>query len=726
MYTRTRTTIDLYKNQLQRYTKEYVQKYKDNYSHYQTHNISDDDERISDQCLLNELLIHKQKETEHKIRQLYKKLSSRNKHQQQQLRINKTNEIEKIQHDRLLPSEEIKNFIIQHHHQRRKDEKYKEDHEPNKKVHNFTGILDTETLKYLEKGANYTPIVTKKHNNTTQYTNNINNLIKKLGHSSNFNLAYHNLSLTQEILNTTNTIFPTPELHNQTQTTDKQYQQNTLKHAINISTHPDYIINIADKNLGLTINTTDWYRNTYIKMINDPTTYTTCTDINIGNIQEITTEAHNKATKLITDINHTLNTKYKLTNKPKDYITPQLNLNPKVHKLTSPATPHNEHLLKARPIVNSHTWVTTEINKIADKLFKELNEHINQNFTLINRTPTTLKSSTELTIQLQNSKLPQLPADSHTFLFTYDFSSLYTNIKDTHIDELLKTATKTYNFPINKCNILHNINQFNKQYSIFTIGHNTFHKQTDGLSMGCLYAQSCADAILSHYEYLFFTNTTHQTTFPTLRRYIDDGFGIIHCTPKNLPLHINTLKKAYPPNLYLDFIINPFTINYLDLTIYIGPNNHNQHTLDYRIYSKPYNAYTYIHYTSDCPDQYKTGLINTEHTRYKRLSTTHTEYRHTKHLFHTRLYRAGYPRQYINKTILKYKRKKTQTKDDNRQYKKIYIRIPYSKQYNTSYHYTIKAFKKYRQHNIQIIPIHTTNKKLREHLLTKAKLHSKL
>ena len=55
-----------------------------------------------------------------------------------------------------------------------------------------------------------------------------------------------------------------------------------------------------------------------------------------------------------------------------DYTLPSLNLMPKVHKLTAPASMQNEGLLKGKPIVTGHSWCTLEASRYLQQKFREL------------------------------------------------------------------------------------------------------------------------------------------------------------------------------------------------------------------------------------------------------------------------------------------------------------------------------------------------------------------
>ncbi|CAB4004878.1 Hypothetical predicted protein [Paramuricea clavata] len=133
---------------------------------------------------------------------------------------------------------------------------------------------------------------------------------------------------------------------------------------------------------------------------------------------------------------------------------------PKVHKLSSPASPDNLNQLTGRPIITVHSWTTSNVSKLfgteLDNIILQLkNLYISQDkrFSLI-------YNSSELVDILQQQHI----TDINNFkLTTFDFSSLYTNItfQDTintiiKSCELLKHSTFYRYFLLNVNNFINN------------------------------------------------------------------------------------------------------------------------------------------------------------------------------------------------------------------------------------------------------------------------------
>ena len=625
--------------------------------------------------------------------------------------------------------------ITAHRTTTRQAELQKEQHQPNNKLHNYTDIKDIQVINLLNKGPNYIPNLPTDRADININYNEICSALNQFTHSTSItgtlNYISNNIALadtTFDILETASTInyIPTPNTHTQRQTLE------ALRKTKQIANRPDIHINKADKNLGITINHTQWYNDNYTKLLADKNTYTARPDINTDNLLDYVKQSHIQLRTLLRNLHTDINTKNVRTDDNTTYNTPQLNLLPKVHKLTTPAAPHNEHLTPARPIINAFNWTTTDISRTAEHLFKDLIQSITDTFHTHNITPPTLKSSNHLIERLNNTPVPSTFPHTHTYLVTYDFSSLYTNIKNEHITRLLDRS-RIYHFPVHKAQAILAINNFVHSNSIFTAGTN-FYTQSNGLSMGCFYAQTCAEAVLLDYEYDLLTRQHTHNTFPILHRYIDDGFTTLHSKASDIQQHLHTLRQAYPHDIPIEFTVHPFTTNFLDLTIYYGASTFQDKHLLYRNYHKPLHAFTYQHFDSDTPQHYRSSIIITEHIRLQRHSKQLTEYKHSMKLFKLRLQRQGYTNQYINHTILQHIAKKEQKaraqgppqENPEAAPRRVYYKLHYTRNKDRITTHVTQSLHKYRKHGLIFTPHYITNKKLLQYTHTNKKLHAKL
>ena len=91
----------------------------------------------------------------------------------------------------------------------------------------------------------------------------------------------------------------------------------------------------------------------------------------------------------------------------------------------------------------------------------------------------------------------------------------------------------------------------------------------------------------------------------------------------------------------------------MDLQIYKGLRWRRDQKLDYRVYQKPFNAYSYIPYFSFHKKEVFSGLLTLEQSRYITHSSDITAYQHTLSLFRERISLRDYPEWLINDTLAK-------------------------------------------------------------------------
>ena len=87
-------------------------------------------------------------------------------------------------------------------------------------------------------------------------------------------------------------------------------------------------------------------------------------------------------------------------------------------------------------------------------------------------------------------------------------------------------------------------------------------------------------------------------------------------------LQFLTALNTFHPSLHFTYTYSYNSINFLDLTIYKGPNFSYTHTLDTKMYQKEQNLYQYLHYMSNHTHKTHKAIITGECTRYLRTNTT--------------------------------------------------------------------------------------------------------
>ena len=222
-----------------------------------------------------------------------------------------------------------------------------------RKVHNFVDRdFATDIMTLLDKGPKFIPcgkINVSKFK--AQFKSDIlKTMSSELGVGSSCNFTEMNDAAMGG--SSVDDIF-TDSLYNLSDTLENfkinnklcNVSQKVLDKTIHLSNLDDVILNTADKNLGLCINSTRWYNNEYIRQLSNTKVY-----------QLVTTDVNSCINTALLDLKllsykheHYLGSKtvsFLNSRRFEDVKIPSLNLSPKIHQLNDPPSHINESLLK--------------------------------------------------------------------------------------------------------------------------------------------------------------------------------------------------------------------------------------------------------------------------------------------------------------------------------------------------------------------------------------------
>ena len=399
------------------------------------------------------------------------------------------------------------------------------------------------------------------------------------------------------------------------------------------------VIKASDKNLGVSIVSTEWYNGQLKSMLSDSNTYERIKSIRYsGHSRLITQSQIDILTKPIYESIQSIMYRYshiieqfpcadqinkfikrKVT--MKKVIVPEIYLLIKVHKPQ----------LCGRPIVPSKHWATTAPSILLDYLLQPLAKRI----------PWLVKDTKSLVNELEIQSIPLHQRNG--ILVTADISSLYTNIDtklgiqlmQAFLDEQPNLTPGYTEFVIELLKIVMNNNYL--QYN------GTIYRQCNGTAMGTSVAPTYANIIVymlerrlierfSSYIYLY-------------KRYLDDILLFIEASKYN---EICTAFNSLHPSLIYDFTCNNTSIPFLDLVLYKGERFAATGRFDLKVHQKLLNKYLYIPFRSYHTIAMKKSFITTELKRYIRNSSSCSNYVTIKSLFYDRLRDRSYPVTFLN------------------------------------------------------------------------------
>lgn len=311
-----------------------------------------------------------------------------------------------------------------------------------------------------------------------------------------------------------------------------------------------------------------------------------------------------------------------------------LYLLPKIHKKES-SWPVQGHMPPGRPIISD---CSSESYRIAEFLEFHLNP-------ISTRHPSYLRDTQDFL-----NKLADIQLDDDDIFFTMDVEALYTEI-ETHLG---LAAVRKYlrRYPRDDRSDEHILQllELSLTRNDFTF-NGKWYLQVRGTAMGKRFAPSYANIYMAEWEESAFRKCTKLPK--RYFRYLDDIWGVWPYTLEELHVWVKTLNDHHP-SINLTLTASRSTVDFLDITIFKGPNFSTTHKLDTKVYFKPTDTQALLHFESFHPKHTFSGIIKSQLTRYHRICSREEDWNHaTKKLFRA-LRGRGYTRNFLNQTLKKW------------------------------------------------------------------------
>ena len=420
------------------------------------------------------------------------------------------------------------------------------------------------------------------------------------------------------------------------------------------------VIRPADKNLGVTAMSLDWYNaevqrqlssDAYCRVSNNG--YSNALKFTRALLRKLigTPGKNTKFSRLAESIDPKLPSFLRRFLDPKSKDKPKIPrfyLLPKLHK-TPP---------KGRPIVASLQWITTPASKALDYLLQPL---------VTNVAERVLKDTRQLV-----NIIERLDVAPDAILFTADVESLYTNIPREDCNKAItywmrkaqQRGQMSKDLPWWKDSLdidtvisfLHQLTNLVFTRNFFTSGFDDngdaiVYRQQDGMAMGTQCAPPEANLYMAFKEDVDYDIPARLADGHELQlwlRYIDDVVGIWLGTPASLRAFLNDLNgRTRHGNIRLTHEVSDSAVDFMDLHIYKGPRFQASGRLDLRVHRKRLNRYLYLPWTSAHPKAQKRAFLKGELIRFIRNSSDFEAYLNDLGLFARALRARGYPSAFI-------------------------------------------------------------------------------
>ena len=373
-------------------------------------------------------------------------------------------------------------------------------------------------------------------------------------------------------------------------------------------TEKRFLVKITDKNLGLAVLSWDWYHDQCEKHLRNQHNYL----------------AHGHDIYILQERLNKIMDKEQLTGPIKKYLlesdtkVPKFHVIPKVHK-----TPW-----ASRPIVPSHSWITSRASKVVDYFLQKALVKIYW----------VLQSTRDFVKKLTTAY--QVPGNLKGYtLATGDVREMYTNIPVDEAIEVCNHTLKQVDLEGNSVDGITALLRFVLKNNFFEYEGTTFW-QFEGIAMGTPCAPTVANLYLAFHESKILEASIKRGVL-FYGRYIDDIFLIFKGNVDQTQAFVDTLTH---PHLSISWELSAESLPFLDVHVRIEKGR-----METSVYTKRLNRYMYVPFSSAHPLSVKRALVKGERSRFKAICSNSEDLRRVEQYFRLNLYRRGYPSRLLRR-----------------------------------------------------------------------------
>lgn len=341
---------------------------------------------------------------------------------------------------------------------------------------------------------------------------------------------------------------------------------------------------------------------------------------------------------MVADIVSTLRVKKFINSKQENYLIGELEprarrfyILPKIHKDPDKWTVPYQ-VPPGRPIVSdcgSETYYTAEY----------LDFHLNP-LSILH--PAYIKDTYHF---MEIVKKLRIPPES--YFFSLDVNNLYTNIPIAAGISCVEKMFRKHPDPKRPDEELLKLLDINLTRNDFMF-NGKFYLQVKGTAMGKKFAPAYANIYMANWEEEVLQKCPKQPHCYV--RYLDDIWGIWTGSLAEFEQFIGILNK-HDPSITLKHEINPQFINFLDTTVYKGPNFMTDNKLDIKVYFKSTDTHALLHRHSFHPKHTFRGIVKSQLLRFKRICTRQEDFKEAVKVLFKALRGRGYSRSFLRASL---------------------------------------------------------------------------
>lgn len=400
------------------------------------------------------------------------------------------------------------------------------------------------------------------------------------------------------------------------------------------------VIKPADKGSAVVILSREQYVSEVERQLNDLVYY-----------KKLDKPIYLETIPLVHQILHTLKKKKFINEKQRKYLKGEVQprerrfyILPKIHKDPKSWTVPFE-VPPGRPIVSdcgSETYFTAEY----------LDFYLNP---LSTRHPAYVKDTYHFIDIVKSLRIP-----SNFYFFSMDVNSLYTNIDIQSGMDAVKKFFVKYPDPKRPDQELLQLLEINLTRNDFVFD-NKYYLQIKGTAMGKRFAPAYANIFMANWEEEVFCKCQKKPFY--YLRYLDDIWGIWTGSREEFQDFVDILN-SHDPSIKLQTEINEQSIDFLDTTVYKGPQFTDTHKLDIKVYFKTTDTHALLYNTSFHPQHTFKGIIKSQLLRFKRICTREENFMEAVKILFTALRERGYTRSMLRSCFKTFQVRKERDRGD--------------------------------------------------------------
>jgi hypothetical protein len=377
--------------------------------------------------------------------------------------------------------------------------------------------------------------------------------------------------------------------------------------------HPDVIIKPADKNMGLTMITREWYEKEAEKHLADQKAYRRVTK---EEAEQALKAYRDSVKRIVTTAQQALYEYEKRwlnsTPEPSEQTIAKFYLLPKLHK--SPVS--------TRPIISCVHALTNKASQLLDVILQPY----------VKKLETVLKDTKQLVQELEQRTFE---CDEETVLISADITSLFTVIPIDKGIAMVAKFLREQKVSEERVLIIVRLLRLVLKNNYFVFNLELF-VQILGTAMGTAVSVAFANIYVYYNLDMILVNRFKPLLY---KRFLDDILVMIKRS--QLQQFLEAMNSC-DSQLKVNPSVSEYSVQFLDLVVAKGARYLSEHKLDLSVYQKPMHAFLYLPPSSSHPPHTIKAWIRAELARFIRNSSSLSSYLSVRGAFFSRLIDRGY------------------------------------------------------------------------------------